>query len=103
MNTEIILEFNKIKTQLSEYAMSEGARKHLSDLSPAMGEGLCYSQLEETTRARQTLDACGTPPLTAMPEIDKILALSEAGSVLTPAQLLGISGFITACQRMEGY
>ena len=96
MNTEIILEFDKIKNQLSDYAMSEGARARLLSLSPALAEGLCYSQMEETTRARQTLDACGTPPLTAMPEIDKILALSEAGSVLTPAQLLGISGFITA-------
>lgn len=103
MNPEIILEFNQIKEQLCGYAVSSGARTRLMKLTPALQEGLCYSQLEETTRARQTLDACGTPPLTAMPEIDQILALSEAGSVLMPMQLLGVSGFITACQRMEGY
>ena len=103
MNAENILEFNIIKEQLAGYAMSAGAQNRLRSLAPAMKEGKCQSQLEETTRARRALDEYGTPPLTAMPEIDKILSLSEAGSVLTPSQLLAVAGFLTACQRMEAY
>ncbi len=103
MNAETTLDFSIIKDQLAGYALSEGARLRLLALTPAMKEGLCYSQLEETTRARRALDEYGTPPLTAMPEIEKIIALSEVGSVLMPGQLLAIAGFLTACQRMEAY
>lgn len=103
MNTEAILEMDLIKEQLAEYALSEGAKSRLRELQPAMKEGLCRSQLEETTRARRALDEYGTPPLTAMPEIDTIVGLSEVGSMLTPGQLLAVAGFLTACQRMEVY
>ncbi len=103
MNAETTLDFSIIKEQLAGYALSEGARSRLLALTPVMKEGLCYSQLEETTRARRALDEYGTPPLTAMPEIDKIIALSEVGSVLMPGQLLAIAGFLTACQRMDAY
>ena len=103
MNAEITLDFTIIKEQLAGYALSEGARSRLVALTPSMKEGLCYSQLEETTRARRALDEYGTPPLTAMPEIEKIIALSEVGSMLIPSQLLAIAGFLTACQRMEAY
>ena len=103
MNAEITLDFSIIKEQLAGYALSEGARAKLNALTPAMKEGLCYSQLEETSRARRALDEYGTPPLTAMPEIDKIIGLAEVGSVLMPVQLLSIAGFLTACQRMTAY
>ena len=103
MNAELTLDFTTIKEQLADYALSEGARTRLLALTPGMKEGLCYSQLEETSRARKALDEYGTPPLTAMPEIGKIIALSEVGSALTPAQLMAIAGFLTACQRMEAY
>ena len=73
MNAEITLDFTIIKEQLAGYALSEGARSRLLALTPSMKEGLCYSQLEETTRARRALDEYGTPPLTAMPEIEKII------------------------------
>ena len=103
MNTEAILEFDKIKAQLEDYALSEGAKARLSALSPSLKEEVCRAQLEETTRARRTLDEYGTPPLTAMPEIDKILTLSVAGGMLTTSQLMAIAGFLTACQRMASY
>ena len=103
MNAEITLDFTIIKEQLAGYALSEGARGRLLALAPGMKEGLCYSQLEETTRARKALDEYGTPPLTAMPEIEKIIGLSEVGSMLIPSQLLAVAGFLTACQRMEAY
>lgn len=103
MNTETILEFDKIKAQLEDYALSEGAKARLSALSPSLKEEVCRAQLEETTRARRTLDEYGTPPLTAMPEIDKILTLSVAGGMLTTSQFMAIAGFLTACQRMASY
>lgn len=103
MNIEAILEMDLIKGQLAEYALSEGAKSRLRELQPAMKEGLCRSQLEETTRARRALDEYGTPPLTAMPEINTIVGLSEVGSMLTPGQLQAVAGFLTACQRMEVY
>lgn len=62
MNAEITLDFSIIKEQLAGYALSEGARAKLNALTPAMKEGLCYSQLEETSRARRALDEWHTAP-----------------------------------------
>lgn len=102
-SSETILEFDKVKEMLCENALSKQARARLLALSPYMGESECRRKLNETTSARKILDSCGTPPLTAMTKISEILALSQAGSMLVPEQLLLVSRFTVSCGRMKSY
>lgn len=104
MNTaETILEFDRIREMLCEQALSERARQSLAALSPYRNESECRRKMSETTAARKILDTCGTPPLTAMTQIDEILVLCQTGSMLVPKQLVSVVQFITACKRLKAY
>lgn len=102
-STEIILEFNKVKEMLCENAVSERAREKLSELSPYLDENEWKRKMAETTAARNILDACGTPPLTAMSQIGKIRTLAKTGSMLVPEQLISVVQFILSCNRVKSY
>nr|WP_319490011.1 DNA mismatch repair protein MutS [uncultured Caproiciproducens sp.] len=102
-SSEIILEYDQIKKMLCNHALSERARIRLAELSPYMDENECRRKMAETTASRKILDACGTPPLTAMTQVDQILALCQAGSMLVPEQLLSVVQFILSCNRIKSY
>jgi dsDNA-specific endonuclease/ATPase MutS2 len=97
------LEFNVILKKLSEYALSQKAKDKLLSLKQYLSESQCKLKMNETTEARKILECCGTPPLATMYELDKILNLTEIGSMLSIEQLLGIESFLTSCRRMKSY
>ncbi len=100
MNT---LEFNIILENLSKYALSQNVKEKLLLLEPFLNESQCKSKMNETTEAKKILECMGTPPLTSMKDLDKILDLTQKGSMLIPEQLRSISSFIFTCKRMKSY
>lgn len=102
-NTMTKLEFNRILEQLSELAVSQKAKERLLELRPFLDERLCKQKQNETTEALKILETFGSPPLSPMKELDKILELAEKGSMLVPEQFGSVVGFLTACKRMKGY
>lgn len=103
IESEMILEFHKIKEMLCERAVSEKAKKKLLHLKPFLTEQECQNKMQETTEAKYILDQSGTPPLATMKEIEKIIGLCSKGSMLLPEQLESVSIFIGACNRMKQY
>ncbi len=101
--SEIILEFDKIKEILGQLACSQGARARLMALAPALSEKECRARLQNTTEARKILDALGTPPLSSMEEINKLIALLKAESLLHPSQFLAVSQFLSSVRRVKNY
>lgn len=97
------LEFDKILDMLCDFAVSENARDELRKLEPSLSEAECRRRMLETTEARKILEACGTPPLASMSEIDKILELCRVGSMLLPEQLLKVAQFLFTCRRLKSY
>lgn len=102
-SSETILEYDKIKEMLCAHALSEQARQRLMALSPYLEEKECRRRMEETTAARTVLDALGVPPLTAMTQMEQILTLCKAGSMLIPEQLVSVGQFIISCNRVKSY
>lgn len=100
---EQLLEFYKIKDLLCELALTDGAKKILSSLSPSMRESDCLRRMEETTVARTILDTCGAPPLVPMRELEKLLTLARSGAMLLPDQLASIAQFLVSCRRIKAY
>ena len=104
MNNHIIaLEFNTIIEKLKEHALSQKAKDALAKLSPYLNENMCVRKMAETTSARNLLDTTGTPPLAMMENLDEIVALADAGSMLVPEQLKRVAGFAESCKRMAAY
>ncbi len=102
-NTIKTLEFNKIQNKLSEYAISESAKRKILELKPFLNEREIKDKIRETSEARIILDAMGLPPMPFMKDIMEYLDLSEKGGMLTPEQLTEISIFLTSCKRMKAY
>ncbi len=103
MSSEIILEFSVVREKLCEYAMTAGAKRQLAELTPYLGLREAELHVQETTEGRLILDSFGSPPLTAMQEMDKLLVLAEKGSQLSAGQLAAVGRFLMACRRMKLY
>lgn len=97
------LEFDKILNMLSEFAFSETAAQKLIELRPYLSQREVNAKIKETTDARKLLDHIGMPPISSMKEMNKILEITEKGSMLLPEQLTNVALFITACKRMKQY
>lgn len=97
------LEFNRIIDKLKEHALSDRAKHSLDQLSPCLSEDTCRRKMAETTSARNLLDSLGSPPLPPMKELDEIITLAGAGSMLTPEQLESMSMFASSSARMKSY
>jgi dsDNA-specific endonuclease/ATPase MutS2 len=102
-NNNKILEFSKIREMLSEQAMSESAKNNILELQPYLSEAEAKHKMQETTDAKHILENVGTPPLSSMKEIDKIMILLSKDAMLVPEQLLYISQFLASCKRMKQY
>ncbi len=88
---------------LADAAHCERAKQRLLALTPSLNEAHCRQMQEETTAARRILDACGSPPLTSMEEAERVLALAQAGGMLSGTELESVARFAVACGRMRRY
>ncbi len=100
LNTFKTLEFNNILNNLSEFALSQNAKDKILALKPFLSERDCKKNMKDTSEAKKIIDSLGSPPISTMTELDKILVLAEKGSMLTPEQLTSVATFIHSCKRM---
>jgi len=100
---EITLEFSKIKDILCRLASTSGAKERLRTLSPALNEKECHTRMKQTSEAKQLITVLGSPPVSSMESLDKVLPLLTAGAMLGPEHFLGIAQFLSSCRRMKSY
>ena len=97
------LGFDQIIEQLKNQAVSQAARRLLSDTVPIMNEGLCRARMEETTAARRVMENAGTPPLAETDGTETGLTEALQGGMLLPAQLSSVARFCAAVRRLSRY
>ncbi|QHQ60542.1 DNA mismatch repair protein MutS [Anaerocolumna sedimenticola] len=98
-----VLEFDKIINKLCDIAISDKTKQKLLTLRPFLSISEVNLRIKETTEARKILESMGTPPLPAMKDMEKILDMTEKGSMLLPEQLSLVGQFIAANNRMKNY
>lgn len=103
MNTEIILEFNKIKESWTELALTESAREKIKGMTHFLKESELRKSLKDTRDARSFIELCGAPPLTSVEEAKEIVALARKESCLTPYQLERMEKLLVAVRRLKDY
>lgn len=97
------LEFDKILNMLAENALSEPVKARCLALVPSLNEAEVRRWMDETTQARRILEQAGTPPLSPMAELQKVISLVQADAMLTPEQIEHVLSFLTACRRVRAY
>ncbi len=103
INTENILEFNKIKEIWRGLALTEYARNEIEDTKPILSEVELGARQRETSEARIMLQEVGTPPLSALEGIRELLNAAVRGDCLTAAQLEQAETALTAVKRLKDY
>lgn len=105
MNTKVLstLEYNKIITQLAEYAASEPGKKLCRDLLPDSNYKEICSAQAETSDAVSRVRTKGGLSFTGIRDIGGSLKRLEIGSSLSLQELLSISSLLTVAARAKAY
>ena len=103
MDAFTILEFNKIKEKLKDYALTDIAKSECMELVPFLDEIEVRARLRETTEARMILDRYGNPPLVTLSGVKELLDTAKQEGCLLPEQLEQIEITLTAVQRLKDF
>lgn len=103
MNIEKQIEFDKIKEQWKNLAVTDKAKESIEETTCYLSEGELRKQLRDTTNSKMLLEKLGTPPLQNVAEAKEILAVAEKGDCLTPYQLERVEKVLVAVQRLKDY
>ena len=98
-----ILEFYKILDQLSDYAVTEGAKKKISKLKP-YNDRMTIEGLQQNTRdAFLRLERKGQVSFSGVRNVNESLKLLEIDSALSASELLDIAGLLEAAAEVKNY
>jgi len=103
MNHYRTLEFDKILVNLAENALSETVKTRCLELVPSLKEADVRRRMDETTQAKRIIEQIGTPPLSSMSELHKVIDLIAVEAMLMPDQIAHVSSFLVSCRRMKAY
>jgi DNA mismatch repair protein MutS2 len=105
MNTTTldILEYQKIKEMLEEFAVSEMGRNLVRALKPENDAGIIMHWLMETNESRMLLNYSSSVPLSALTGIGKILEKLGRVTALLPEDLTVIRNVMTGASRIMDF
>lgn len=103
MNTEIQIEFNKIKEKWAELAATDYAKSVIEEASVILDEKELRKQLRDTTDSRDMIEKLGTPPVQNVNEMKEVLAVVRRGDCLTPYQLERVETVLAVVERLAHY
>lgn len=101
--TEHILEFDKVKEQWKELALTTWAKEEIDNTQPIMAEIELRAKMRDTTEARILLEKCGNPPLVSLEGIEELIGIAVKGGCLSAAQLEQIGTALVAVRRLKSY
>ena len=103
MNTQIQIEFDKIKNMWANLASTDYAKEKISEADIILNERELRKALKDTTDSRRLIEKLGNPPVQNVTEIREILTIADTGKCLTPYQLERVEKVLVAVERMMNY
>lgn len=98
-----ILEYDKLKEILKQYAITEQAKKMLYELQPSVDLLKIERLMLETTEARRIIEINAGVPLTAMEKIDEVLAKAGKGFTLTTDELTAVKELLENVKKLKRF
>lgn len=103
LQTEKVLEFDRIKKMWSELALTEWAKEKIRDTSLCMSESELMAKQRETSEARELLEKNGNPPLVSLSGIRECVQTAVKGGCLSISQLEDVEKALVAVMRLKSY
>ena len=103
IQTEKVLEFDKIKKKWGELALTEWAKEKIMNTVPCMSENELMAKQRETSEARALLEKNGNPPLVSLTGIRKYIQMAVKGDCLSISQLEDVEKALVAVMRLKNY
>lgn len=98
-----VLEFNKILEMLSEYAVTEGAKRKALSIKP-LKDRIKIELLQQNTRdAYLRLERTENISFSGVRQINESLKLLEIGSALSAAELLDVASLLETTAEVKKY
>ena len=101
--TEQILEFDKVKLQWEEFALTEAAKEKIRGMEPYLEELALRAAMRETTESKQMLELFGNPPAISMNGLSEALDAAQKGDCLGASQLGLVSSCLAGIGRWKSY
>ncbi|WP_411167986.1 endonuclease MutS2 [Clostridium sp. MB05] len=98
-----VLEFNKIKEKLKEYAVTSGGKELIESLRPYDTVFEVKNKLKESNEALDLLITKGNPPFEGLFDVKDGVERAKKGGVLSAGQLLKICGMLKCSRRFKEY
>ncbi len=98
-----ILEYDKLKENLKQYAISEPAKNMLDRLQPSVDIPEIERWMLETTEARRIADINASVPLTAMEKIGEVMAKTGKGFALTTDELTAVKELLESVKKLKRF
>lgn len=98
---ETILEFDKIKRILSEYAISAIAKEETAKLAPYSDEEAVKRLQQETSEGLAVIKSGINLPLEGIRDIRESLELAKVGAILSPKELLDIASVMETSRLVK--
>lgn len=103
IQTDKILEFDKIKEKWSELALTAWAKERIRDTIPYLSESELRAKLRETSEARVLIEKSGNPPLVSLNGIRECIQAAVKGDCLSISQIEEIEKALVAIMRLKNY
>ena len=95
------LEFDKVLEKLAEFTSCEDARYNAVHLKPETDLDLAKALLKQTEDAHMLLARFGGPSFGGLKNVNNALSRANAGSVLSPKELLDIGGVLRVIRTLS--
>lgn len=103
VQTDKVLEFDKMKEKWMELALTEWAKEKIKDTVPIMSENELIARQRETSEARELLEKSGNPPLVSLSGIRECIQMAAKGGCLSISQLEDMEKSLVAVMRLKNY
>lgn len=94
-------QFNKIKTQVSEFATSQTVKNRLLNLEPVNDLGKVLKLQDETGEALAILKNQQSIPFMMSEQIDRLFQKVEEGYILEPKELHEVEDFLRSIKQLK--
>lgn len=103
MNTEHIIEFDKVKERWMELAVTNHAKESIQNTTYYLSESELRKHLRDTTESKVLLEKCGNVPIANIDEVRAVVEQAKKGDCLTPYQLERVEKVLVAVRRLKDY
>ncbi|ETI67387.1 endonuclease MutS2 [Neobacillus vireti] len=103
LHTINTLEFNQIKEQITQYALTKEGKAKIGCLTPSTNKRQIEAWLDEVSEAVEILKKSASVPVHGLDGMEQLIGNMNKGAVLRPDQLTKFYDFLDCCGKMRRF